>query len=339
MPERAAEIIAVEYACPEKVETNLDLEKLYPTWNMSSVARRTGVYQRHIAGPDECASDLAYRACVKLLARAAVAPSAIDGLIVCTESPDYILPPNAPLLQHRLGLAKSVAAFDYTLACSGYTYGLAISKAFIEAGLLENILLVTCDTYSKYIRPDDRGARTLFGDGAAATLIRRGERGIGEVDLATDGSGAGSFILKNGGCRNGVHQHGGDSPQDGVHIQMDGPAVLNFVKGEIPAFITNLLRKGRLAPEQVDLFIFHQASKTALDELQAILKIPCDRTFSNLEKMGNTVSSSIPIAIHDAWRAGRVKPGMVTLLVGFGAGLSWGGVFVRWTNNFMTIPA
>ncbi|HEV2495908.1 MAG TPA: ketoacyl-ACP synthase III [Terriglobia bacterium] len=333
MSARAAEIIAIDYACPQKVETNLDLQQAYPGWDMESVVKKTGVYQRHIAGPEECASDLAYEACVKLMDRVAVSPVSIDGLIVCTESPDYVLPPNAPLLQHRLGLPRSVAAFDYTLACSGYVYGLAICKAFIEAGLLENVLLVTCDTYSKYIRPDDRGARTLFGDAAAATLVRCGERGIGELDLATDGSGAKAFILRSGGCRNGVrHQH--NHALAAEYIQMDGLAVLTFVKKEIPAFTRSLLRKAHLDLNDIDLFIFHQASKIAMDQLQAALGLPCHKTFSNLEKLGNTVSSSIPIAIHDAWRAGKLKPGMLTLLVGFGVGLSWGGALVRWTGNF-----
>jgi 3-oxoacyl-[acyl-carrier-protein] synthase III len=339
MQERAAEIIAVEYACPEKVETNLDLQRLYPAWDMDSVAGKTGVYERHLAAPEECASDFAYNACVKLLDRVAVPRSAIDGLIVCTESPDYVLPPNATLLQHRLGLPKSVAAFDYTLACSGYVYGLAICKAFIEAGLLETLLLVTCDTYSKYIRPDDRGARTLFGDAAAATLLRCGERGIGEVDLATDGSGAEAFILRNRGCRNGVRHDDSHAPPSGNFIHMDGHAVLTFVKNEIPAFISSLLRGAHLDLNDIDLFIFHQASKIAMDQLRSVLGLPCHKTFSNLEKLGNTVSSSIPIAIHDAWRAGKLKPGMLTLLVGFGVGLSWGGVLVRWTNNFMGDPA
>lgn len=334
MPERAAEIIAIEYACPQKVETNLDLERLYPAWNMSSVVSKTGVRQRHVAGPGECASDLAYAAGVKLLDRGVVPRSAIDGLIVCTESPDYLLPPNATLLQHRLGLPKSVAAFDFTLACSGYVYGLAICKAFIEAGILENILLVTCDTYSKYIRPDDRGPRTLFGDAAAATLVRAGDRGIGEMDLATDGSGAESFILRSRGCRNGAgHEPGCTSATE--YIQMDGLAVLTFVKKEIPAFTRKLLSKAHLDLSAIDLFIFHQASKVALDQLRAALGIPCHKTFSNLENLGNTVSSSIPIAIYDAWRAGKLKPGMLTLLVGFGVGLSWGGALVRWTGNFM----
>lgn len=334
MSERAAEITAIEYACPQKVETNLDLQQAYPGWDMDIVFSKTGVRQRHIAGHEECASDLAYAACTKLLARGAVPRSAIDGLIVCTESPDYVMPPNATLLQHRLGLAKSVAAFDYTLACSGYVYGLAICKAFIEAGILENILLVTCDTYSKYIRPDDRGARTLFGDAAAATLIRRGERGIGETALATDGSGAESFILRNRACRNGLGPADSPAPAE-KFIHMDGLAILTFVKKEIPAFTRSLLSKAHVDLNAIDLFIFHQASKIALDQLRSTLGVPCHKTFSNLENLGNTVSCSIPIAIYDAWRAGKLKPGMLTLLVGFGVGLSWGGALVRWTGNFM----
>lgn len=333
----AAEIIAIEYCLPERVETNEDLHKLYPQWDMDALSKKTGVFQRHVAGPQECASDLAYNACLRLFETTGILPAAIDGLIVCTQSPDYVMPPNATLLQHRLGLNKSVAAFDYTLACSGYVYGLAMCKAFIESGFLETILLVTCDTYSKYIRRDDRGTRTLFGDGASVTLIRTGTPGICEVNLATDGSGGEKFIVRGGGCRNGLRT--GDQNKtmaEAKYIEMDGFGVLSFVKREIPSFTENLLRKARLSREEIDLFIFHQASKISLDQVSQILGIPPKKTFVNFENIGNTVSSSIPIAIKDAWHAGKLKPGMVTVLVGFGVGLSWGGGVVRWTDNFMS---
>lgn len=337
MMERAgAEILAVEYFLPAKVETNEQLRELFPHWDIDNLSKKTGVFQRHIAAQDECASDLAYQACVRLFEATQVSPPEIDGLIVCTQSPDYVMPPTSTLLQHRLGLSKKVAAFDYTLACSGYVYGLATCRAFIESGLLKCILLVTCDTYSKYIRPDDRGPRTLFGDGAAATLVRRGTPGICEVELATDGSGGDKFIVRGGGCRNGS----GACPQtelkkDAKYIEMDGFGVLSFVKKEIPSFTENLLAKARLCREDVDLFIFHQASKISLDQVSQILAIPPEKTFINFENIGNTGSSSIPIAIKDAWEAGRLIPGMVTLLVGFGVGLSWGGAVVRWTDRFI----
>jgi 3-oxoacyl-[acyl-carrier-protein] synthase-3 len=335
MRRRTAEIVSIEYCLPDKVETNQELSALFPEWDLDSLSRKTGVYQRHIAAPDECASDLAYRACLRLFQTAAVARSEIDALIVCTQSPDYQMPPNATLLQHRLGLPKSVAAFDYSLACSGYVYGLVLCKALIESGLMNTIILITCDTYSKYIRANDRGTRTLFGDGAAATLVRRGTAGICHVSLATDGSGAEKFIIKSGGCRgaSGIRAEAGPASDD-KYIQMDGFGVLSFVKREIPPFTENLLRKARLTRDQIDLFIFHQASKISLDQVSGILGIPKRKTVINFENIGNTVSSSIPIAIKMGWEAGVLMPGMVTMLLGFGVGFSWGGAIVRWTDNF-----
>ncbi len=339
MERPAAEIVAIEYSLPELVETNAALQALYPHWEMDAVYRKTGVLERRIAAPDECASDLAYAACVRLLESTATDPAEIDGLIVCTQSPDYVMPGTSALLQHRLGLSKRVAAFDYTLACSGYVYGLAICKAFIESQLLGSILLVTCDTYSKYIRPDDRATRTLFGDAAAVTLIRRGVAGIREVDMATDGSGAEQFIVRGGGCRDlsrsAVHKEGTTA---GKFIDMNGLSVLSFVKKEIPAFTRNLLCKSRLTSQDVDLFIFHQASKISLDQISQMLEVPPEKTFTNVERIGNTVSSSIPIAIKDAALDGKLKPGMVMMLIGFGVGFSWAGAVVRWTDRFRGAP-
>ena len=333
----SAEIVAIEYCLPEHIETNEDLQKLFPHWDIDALAKKTGVSERHIAAPEECASDLAYRACNTLFEKRSICPRDVEGLIVCTQSPDYVMPPTAALLQHRLGLSKSVMAFDYTLACSGYVYGLAMCKAFIESGLLNTILLVTCDTYSKYTRPDDRGVRSLFGDGAAVTLIRRGDPGIGEVSLATDGSGADKFIVKGGGCRRQSCSPASVSKPNGEgrHIEMDGFGVLSFVKKEIPPFAESLLRKAALSREDIGLFVFHQASKISLDQVSQILGIPAEKTFTNFECIGNTVSSSIPIAIKDAWQKGKIEPGMLTMLVGFGVGLSWGGGIVKWTDSFL----
>jgi 3-oxoacyl-[acyl-carrier-protein] synthase III len=336
----AAEIVAIEYSLPEKVETNEQLRRMYPEWDLDALSKKTGVFQRHVAAPGECASDFAYSACLRLFDTAGVTRREIDGLIVCTQSPDYVMPPTATLLQHRLGLNRSIAAFDYTLACSGYVYGLAMCKAFVESGILDTILLVTCDTYSKYIRPDDRATRSLFGDAASASLVRRGFPGICEVDLGTDGSGGENFIIRNGGCRNRSDSDNNPdkSVANGKYIRMDGFEVLCFAKRQIPVFSRNLLRTACLSRDDIDLFIFHQASKICLDQLAQILEIPPHKVFINLENIGNTVSSSIPIAIKDAWTAGKLKPGMRTLLVGFGVGLSWGGAIVRWTQNLKGEP-
>ena len=333
-----AEIIAIEYALPEKVVSNEDLHQLHPDWDMEEVYRKTGVRERRVAGDGECASDLAYGACRRLFDAHGVSPAEVDGLIVCTQSPDYIMPPTATLLQARLGLPKSVAAFDYSLACSGYIYGLAMCKAFIESGLLKSIVLVCADTYSKYIRPEDRGPATVFGDGASATWVRKGAPSIGEMALGTDGSGAGNFIVRGGGCRNGFDlrskgEH--SSPTDLRYIEMDGFGILSFVKKEIPPFVRKLLASAGLKLEDVDQYVFHQASRLALEQLALFLRLPMDKVLINFENVGNLVSASIPIALRDGWQAGKIRGGTTVLLAGFGVGLSWGGCVVRLTENFM----
>ena len=337
-----AEIIAIEYALPAKSVTNEELRQLHPDWDMEEVYRKTGVRQRRVAGVDECASDLAYYACRQLFESHDVQLADVNGLIVCTQSPDYIMPPTATLLQARLGLPKSVAAFDYTLACSGYMYGLAMCKAFIESGLLQSIVLVCADTYSKYIRPEDRGPATVFGDGAAATWVRRGAPGIGKVALGTDGSGAEKFIVRGGGCRNGFDlgprgEH--STPLDIRYIEMDGFGILSFVKKEIPPFVRKLLASAGLKSEDIAQYVFHQASRVALEQLALFLRLPMDKVLINFENVGNLVSASIPIAIRDGWQSGKIRSGMTLLLAGFGVGLSWGGCVVRLTEDFMKTSA
>ena len=196
-----ADIVAIEYALPDRRIGNDELARLHPEWQMSQVARQSGVQSRAWAGPGETALDLAEKACRKLMARPGVDLSRTDALLFCTQSPDYVMPPDACLLQHRLELPVTVAAFDYTLACSGFVYGLYLAKALIQSESAQQVLLVTAETYSKWIHPRDRGPMTLFGDGAAASLIVPGAPGIGELAMRTDGAGAAAFWIPAGGAR------------------------------------------------------------------------------------------------------------------------------------------
>jgi 3-oxoacyl-[acyl-carrier-protein] synthase-3 len=304
---------------------------------MAQVAQRTGVLRRHFAAPNETALDLSHQACRLLLEETGTNPDRVEALIVCTQTPDFIMPPNACLLQDRLGLAKNVAAFDLTLACSGYVYGLFLAKALIESGALETVILVTADTYSRLISADDRGPYALFGDGAAATLLVAGEVGLGEFVLGTDGSRGSAFAVPAGGARNprsestsrvSADRNGNLRSQE--HIQMDGPAILAFVQREVPGAVDCLLKKAGATLSEVDLVLFHQASQVALDYLEEVLGIPPAKTFRNLERVGNTVSASLPVLLSDAQHAGRLKPGDLVLLVGFGVGLSWGACLLEW---------
>lgn len=332
---RNARIVAVDYSLPERILTNGDLERLHPSWNMPEVAKRTGVQQRHIASSDETALDLAVDACRRVVGRTGT--KKIDAIIFCTQTPDQIMPPNSCLLQTRLGLPTRTLAYDFSLACSGYVYGLFMAKSFIVSNAVDRVLLVTADTYSKLIHPDDRATMTLFGDGAAATLIEAGEPGIGEFVMGTDGSQGSCFEVPAGGarlprsCETAVahpDRHGNRRSLENIH--MDGPGVLAFVQREVPPAVQEVLDRGAVRPSDVDLVILHQASKMASDYLERVLDLPRARFFSNIESVGNTVSASIPMAIRDAELAGILTKGMKVLLVGFGVGLSWGVCVVDW---------
>lgn len=337
---KGACITAVEYALPAQKVTNESLALAHPAWKMEQVEKQSGVRSRGWCGPEETALDLAESACQQLLRRCGAARNEIDTVLFCTQSPDYVMPPDACLLQERLRLKTSVAALDFNLACSGYAYGLYLAKALIESGSAEQVLLVTAETYSRWIHPDDRGPMTLFGDAAAATLIGRGEASIGKVFLGTDGAGWKTFFVPAGGARvprceetarTSFDMNGNVRTPE--HIFMDGHAVLDFVKKTIPPFIEQILREEKLSVRDVDLFVFHQASQVVLDFLFHRLDIPAEKQFNNLASIGNTVSASIPIALRDAELQGRLRDGMSVLVVGCGVGLSWGGCVLRWRNG------
>ncbi len=322
-----------DIACylPEQTLSNAKLGESYPHWDMKQVEQRAGVLERRVAGPQETALDLARQACRALFARHPDLPEKLDGLIFCTQSGDYPMPSNSALLHRDLGLGTRVFAFDFNLACSGFVYGLLIAEGLVATGTCKNVLLVNGDTYSKYIHPEDRSARVLFGDGAAVSWLSGegpGLKLIGGV-AETAGKYFDKFIVPAGGFRNPrspetalVREDASGNRRSDEHIQMDGLGVLNFVTSNVPRQVRALLDKLRLTSDDIAFFVFHQASKMALDSLGRLLKVPSDRLFTNLEKWGNTVSASIPIALHDAMRSGRLPPGKI-LISGFGVGFSW----------------
>ena len=309
---------------------------MHPGWQMQKVVRRTGVESRHWSAPDETALDLGEAAC-RELQRRGVDLSRVGAVLFCTQTPDHVMPPNACLLQYRLGLPSQVAALDFSLACSGFVYGLYLARSLIISNTTEQVLLVTAETYSKIMNPDDRGPATLFGDGGAATLISAGRDAIGPVTVATDSEGAAHLMVKAGGARvprssstcvperdkNGNYR-------SAEQLYMNGAAIVDFVKKEVPSVIESVLRDAKLTLDDVDLVVFHQASKLTLDFLHEHLGIPPEKQYLNLERIGNTVSASIPLALEEAERVGRLRPGMRVLVVGFGVGLSWGGCLIDW---------
>ena len=330
-------MIGVDYVLPQHEVTNLELEERHPEWQMEQVVLRTGVESRRWCRNDETALDLGEAAVRRLTARLGLDIDLVDTILFCTQTPDYVMPPNSTLLQHRLGLKKSVAALDFTLACSGYVYGLYLAKALIRSEMAANILLVTSETYSKWMHPDDRGPMTLFGDGAAATWIAAGDPGIGDFVLGTDGGNASCFMVPAGGARQPIVEEMNRPVEDqrgGVrtprNLTMNGAAVLDFVKREIPSAVGSLLNKSNLTMDGIDLVVFHQASRLTLDTLNRALRVPPSKQFSNIAQIGNTVSASIPIALRDAEVQGVLQPGMQVLVVGFGVGLSWGAALLKW---------
>jgi 3-oxoacyl-[acyl-carrier-protein] synthase-3 len=334
---QGAYISAIEYALPARVVDNAEIAARHPEWRMEQVALRSGVQERRWCAPSETALDLGESACRQLADRTGFDLADVDAILFCTQTPDYVMPPNACLLQHRLGLPRTVAALDYSLACSGFVYGLYLAKALVQSESARHVLLITAETYSKWIHPDDRGPATLFGDGAAATLVSGGEPAVGAFELGTDGGGAASFMIPAGGARRPRSDDTAHAVRDSSgnvrraeDIYMDGAAVLDFVKTEIPALVRRLLDREKLSLDDLDLVIFHQGSQLTLDVLHRALKIPPHKQFANIASVGNTVSASIPIALRDAELQGRLKPGMSVMLVGFGVGLSVGACVVRW---------
>jgi 3-oxoacyl-[acyl-carrier-protein] synthase-3 len=323
---RGAKISAIEYSLGAIVESNQSLLADNPSWDLAPIEAATGIVARRLSRPDQTASDLAVEAAERLFQRASLNRNQIDALIVCTQSPDYLIPSTACLLQDRLQLSTATMAFDINMACSGYLYGLSVARGLIKSEQARTVLLINADTYSKFIDKANRTCRPLFGDAAAVTLIEavEGDDLIGPFDFGTDGRGYDKLILKGSGVKDGFPR----PPQ--LNLEMDGAAVLMFTMSMVPRTIEALYKKTGLTPADIDLFVFHQASKKVLDNLSRILGIPDERMVRSFAEYGNTVSATIPIALKDALSQGRIRAGQRLLLAGFGVGLSWGACCVRW---------
>lgn len=312
---------------PERVETNEQLQQEFPNWDMNLIFEKTGIAVRRIAAPNECASDLGVAAAQKLFTQFNIDPHSIDFLLFCTQTPDYPLPTTACLMQNRLGLSTTCGALDFNLGCSGYVYGLALADGLIRGGSVARVLLITAETYTKYIHPTDRSLRTIFGDGAAATLIEASDTpALRAFNYGTDGEGANTLLATEGGARppEDAHQprHRKRWPSA---LYMDGPSLITFSVAEVPKLVDQVLKTAGVDRESVDFFILHQATKKLMLEIQKCLDVPDDRMPILLEQCGNTVSSTIPILIDYLRREQRLKAGMRSVLVGFGVGLSWAG--------------
>ena len=329
-------IKGISYHLPEGILTNQELVESFPEWNAEKVANKVGIHQRHIAAENETAGDLALIAAQNLFREYNISPDCIDFILFCTQSPDHYLPTTACLLQKKLHIPTSAGALDYNLGCSGYVYGLSLAKGLVCSGISKNVLLLTGETYSKYIHPLDKGNKSLFGDAATATLVSNdGFLEIGNFALGTDGSGADNLRVYTGCSRHrqmkndiGIDEGGSIISSD--YLYMNGSEIFNFTLEAVPSLLLQILQNNSLTRvEEVDYFIFHQANKFMLNPLRKVCGIPKEKFCINMENTGNTVSSTIPIAIKESIKSGIILKSSKVLITGFGVGYSWGGCILN----------
>lgn len=330
-----AYIKAISYYLPESIVTNEDLVAQFPDWSVEKIISKIGISERHIAHEDETASDMAIKAAEKLIMEYNIEKNTIDYVILVTQSPDYFLPTTACIIQDRLGLPTAIGAIDVNLGCSGFIYGLSLAKGLLLGKMAQNVLLLTSETYSKHIHPKDKGNRTIFGDAAAATLISL--EGIAEImnfSFGTDGKGANNLIVKTGAarCPNKLEDLTFDNsgnPKSSDYLYMDGSEILNYTLDYFPPLVVETLSRNGLTQSEIDLFVFHQANKFIMELLRKKMKIEEGKFYRFFENVGNTVSSTIPIALKEAINDGSLKNKTNVLLAAPGLGYSWGGNILK----------
>jgi 3-oxoacyl-[acyl-carrier-protein] synthase-3 len=334
-----AYIKGISYYLPEKVVTNEDLVAQFPEWSVNKIISKIGISERHIAAPGETAADMAIIAAEKLISEYGVDKSTIDYIILVTQSPDYFLPTTACVIQDKLGLPTSIGAIDVNLGCSGFVYGLSLAKGLVLGEMAENILLITSETYSKHIHPKDKGNRTIFGDAAAATLIStNGFAEIKKFCFGTDGRGAENLIVKTGGarCQNRLNDLSFDesgNPKSSDYLFMDGAEILNYTLDYFPPLVVDTLYRNNMQQDEIDLFVFHQANKYIMELLRKKMKIDESKFYRFYETVGNTVSSTIPIALKEALNDETLNGNLNVLLAAPGLGYSWGGAVIQFYKS------
>ena len=325
-------IKAINYALPEGVLTNEEVAAMFPEWTVEKIEKKLGVKQRHITAENETASDIAIQAAEELFETTGINKEEIDYLIFVTQSPDYHLPTTACVIQKRLGLSHNLTSIDVNLGCNGFVVGLSLAKAVIMAGQAKNVLLLTGETYSKYMHEKDKSNRTIFGDGASATVVStEGMAEIGDFVVGTDGEGAENLIVKTGGARhlkpaNDLEFDDFGNPRSSDNLYMDGPAILNYSLDFLTKLVNDVLAKNNLTMEDIDLHVYHQANIFLANLERKTLRIAPEKYWVCIENTGNTVSSTIPIALCEALRQGKLTKGMKVLSIAQGLGYTWGGM-------------
>jgi 3-oxoacyl-[acyl-carrier-protein] synthase-3 len=318
----SARIKSIDYYIPNNLVSNDSISKNMPGWSSEKILNKIGIEKRFIADSNETALDLAEKVC-KLNSNR-INYEQVDALILCTQSPDYFLPTSACILQDRIGLSKKSLCFDYNLGCSGYVYGLAIIDSLIHSGTINNALLVTSETYSKYIEENDGANRAIFGDAATVTYIEKSSKSnFGKFVFGTDGSGYKNLIVENGGLKNFL-------TEKYPSLYMNGPEIFDFTNSIIPNLIEETLLKNNVKIDDIDYYIFHQANTFILNHLRDKLNIPKSKFIIDMKNTGNTVSSTIPIVLSNKLKSDiNFFTNKKVLIVGFGVGYSWGATLLN----------
>ena len=331
-------IRAISYHLPAQTYTNDDFFVSFPGSNGNKHnLLKLGINKRHIVSKDETASDLAVKAALNLFSEHAIDKNEIDFILFCAQEFDHYTPTTACIIQHKLGLSNNCGALDFNLGCSGFVYGLGVAKGIIESLGCKNVLLLTSSTLTKTFHPQDKSSRFLFGDGAAATLISSyNQSKIGNFVFGTDGSRSDKIIVKDGGARNKISDSSFEDITDeygnttnNACFYMNGASIFNFGLKTVPTLVKETLDKNNFVIDDIDLFIFHQANLFLIETIGKKIGIPNEKIFNFMESIGNTVSSTIPIALAEAIKIKKAKPGDKILICGFGTGLSWGATIIE----------
>ena len=329
MPLPCAVITGWGFYVPARVLSNADLEKMVGTTD-AWIVERTGIRERRIVSDDESTCSMATTASERALARAHIAASDLDTIIVATTTPDHLLPPAAAVIQDRLG-ARGAAVFDVGAACAGWIYGLAIARGLIAAGTARRILLVGAETISRYVDWSDRATCVLFGDGAGAVVVEASADGGGVLSTVLRGDGSKRELLTvlGGGSKYPPSER---TLREGMHyIRMQGSEVFKAAVPSMAEAVEDALAQAGLALADVDLLVPHQANARIVEAVAKRLRLDPAKVFLNIERYGNTSAASIPIALCEAVDTGRVHPGDHLAFVAFGGGMTWGAAVVEWT--------
>jgi 3-oxoacyl-[acyl-carrier-protein] synthase-3 len=329
-------ITKIEYFLPRMVLTTDDLAQEFNK-DSEVIFKNTGIRKRHIRDPKQIGSDIGYEAAKKLLTKYPEYASKIDFLIFCTEGLDYKAPTTASTIHYRLGLNEGCGCIDMPMGCSGFIYGLSVANAMIHSENVSCVLFIAADIPTSVIHSEDFDMRALFGDAGTATIIEKSNLGkIGKFIFGNDGSGAKNLLVERGSTRAPLDleylKQYENQPGNLAHgrMSMNGLEITRFSLEKVPILLNQTLTKNNISFEEIDLFVFHQASLIILNLLKRKCKIPDSKFYIYLEEVGNTVSCSIPIALYHAEKENRLKKGDKVMLLGFGVGYSWGGTILQY---------